>query len=74
MRGFICTAFEFFRIYKSAAYQDEHLSVFHASYITACFKAPNDKIPVGKYFMPPTEIQNCKFYCNIAVLEVFLLK
>lgn len=49
----------FYRIFQSSAYRDEHLAVFHAKYISDSTKVPSQKIPVGKYFLPPKEIQNC---------------
>lgn len=46
------------QIFKSEPYRNEHLAVFHARYISDCIKANgNHDIPVGKYFMPPKEIQ-----------------
>ncbi|XP_052102383.1 telomere repeats-binding bouquet formation protein 2-like [Mytilus californianus] len=46
------------QIFQSSAYRDEHLAVFHAKYISDSTKVPTQKIPVGKYFLPPKEIQN----------------
>ncbi|XP_071170246.1 uncharacterized protein [Mytilus edulis] len=46
------------QIFQSSAYRDEHLAVFHAKYISDSTKVPSQKIPVGKYFLPPKEIQN----------------
>lgn len=46
------------QIFQSSAYRDEHLAIFHAKYISDSTKVPTQKIPVGKYFLPPKEIQN----------------
>ncbi|KAK3578284.1 hypothetical protein CHS0354_010488 [Potamilus streckersoni] len=45
-------------IYVSEAYLDEHLAVFHPNFINQCWKAGDVKaVAVGKYFLPPKEIQ-----------------
>lgn len=46
------------RIFDSAAYLDEHLSVFHANYITECVKKGSmEVVALGKYILLPTEVQ-----------------
>jgi len=48
----------FSSLYKTQAYLDEHLAIFHPAYVDKCLQeADIKKVAVGKYFMPPAEIQ-----------------
>lgn len=45
-------------IFNSDAYLEEHLAVFHPSYIRECIKHGNiSKVTLGKYFFPPADVQ-----------------
>ncbi|KAK6180466.1 hypothetical protein SNE40_012614 [Patella caerulea] len=47
------------RLYESEAYLNEHLTIFHVQYISDCIKSGDrKKVVLGKYFLPPLEIQN----------------
>ncbi|XP_055956465.1 uncharacterized protein LOC126817274 [Patella vulgata] len=47
------------RLYESEAYLNEHLTIFHVQYINDCIKSGDrKKVVLGKYFLPPLEIQN----------------
>ena len=49
----------YFSIYKSPAYLDEHLSMFHPQFIKKCVeKGSTEEVELGLYILPPTEIQD----------------
>ncbi|XP_013380855.1 uncharacterized protein LOC106151954 [Lingula anatina] len=46
-------------IYQSHAYYNEHLAVFHASFIDECIRAKSVKrVNLGLYLLPPKEVQD----------------
>ncbi|XP_070542522.1 telomere repeats-binding bouquet formation protein 2-like [Ptychodera flava] len=47
------------RIYLSPAYNDDAVTVFHASYVDACLKVESmKKVALGEYFLPPPGLQD----------------
>ena len=52
-------------LYKTEAYLDEHLAIFHSSYVDKCVeKGDIKKVALGKYFLPPLELQKGT-YCSM---------
>ena len=57
-------------LYKTQAYLDEHLAIFHPAYVNKCLEeADIKKVAVGKYFMPPAEIQKGSLFSFSQILE-----
>ncbi|XP_067665192.1 telomere repeats-binding bouquet formation protein 2-like [Haliotis asinina] len=45
------------KLYDSSAYINEHLAIFHSSYISECVKKEDmKKVVLGDYFLPPLEV------------------
>ncbi|KAI0242932.1 hypothetical protein LSAT2_010472, partial [Lamellibrachia satsuma] len=45
-------------LYKTEAYLDEHLAIFHPAYIDKCLEeGDTKKVAVGQYFLPPSDLQ-----------------
>ncbi|XP_046543069.1 telomere repeats-binding bouquet formation protein 2-like [Haliotis rubra] len=45
------------KLYDSSAYINEHLAIFHSSYISECVRKEDmKKVVLGDYFLPPLEV------------------
>ena len=52
----------FHRLYDDEAYINEHLAIFHPSFIDECVRTKSiEKISIGQFLLPPAELRKRMF-------------